>query len=146
MLSVVIFKEVAYTRRGPHRVRLFHRGRFSFDPRAYDSAVGKRPIPGEPIMKRYKQSSSGFTLVELLVVITIIGMLMALLLPAVNAAVELARAIACKNNMRNMGVAANAFESLKGRYPGHREYVPLSGSSGYNFGSPDGGTHGKGFS
>lgn len=74
-------------------------------------------------MKRNTQRQGGFTLVELLVVITIIGMLMALLLPAVNAAVEQARSLTCKNNMRNVATACINFESTNGRFPGYNERV-----------------------
>ncbi|MCP4778126.1 MAG: type II secretion system protein, partial [Planctomycetaceae bacterium] len=48
-----------------------------------------------------KRQPSGFTLVELLVVITIIGILMGLLIPAVNAARETARKNQCATNMKN---------------------------------------------
>jgi prepilin-type N-terminal cleavage/methylation domain-containing protein/prepilin-type processing-associated H-X9-DG protein len=65
----------------------------------------------------------GFTLVELLVVITIIGMLMALLLPAVNAAVEAGRNTQCKNNLRNLAQAANLYENKKNRYPRYENAV-----------------------
>ena len=59
----------------------------------------------------------GFTLVELLVVIAIIGILVALLLPAVQAAREAARRIGCSNNLHNIGLAVLNFENAKRRIP-----------------------------
>lgn len=59
----------------------------------------------------------GFTLVELLVVITIIGILIGMVVPAVNVARETARNTNCVSNMRNLGVALRTFEQANKRYP-----------------------------
>lgn len=72
-------------------------------------------------MKRHRRR--GFTLVELLVVITIISMLMALLLPAVQAAREAGRRATCMNNQQQLGKALLNYESGAGVFPGFREYL-----------------------
>jgi prepilin-type N-terminal cleavage/methylation domain-containing protein/prepilin-type processing-associated H-X9-DG protein len=59
---------------------------------------------------------SAFTLVELLVVITIIGLLIALALPALNMARTSARSTSCKNNLRELGIGMHAFAARKNRY------------------------------
>ena len=77
-----------------------------------------------------RQSRAAFTLVELLVVITIIGILIALLLPAVQAAREAARQAQCRNNLKQFSLGMLSFEQLNHHFP--------SGGWGWDWvGDPD---------
>lgn len=64
------------------------------------------------------RSSRGFTLIELLIVIAIIGILMALLFPAVGSAIDAARRAQAKNDVTQLATAVTAYETEYGRLPG----------------------------
>jgi prepilin-type N-terminal cleavage/methylation domain-containing protein len=77
---------------------------------------------------------SGFTLVELLVVITIIGLLVALLIPAVNMVRERSRQAACMNNQHQLGLAIIAYETAGKGLPGvMNQFVASSGTAQYSW-------------
>ncbi|MEM6330608.1 MAG: DUF1559 domain-containing protein, partial [Planctomycetota bacterium] len=79
----------------------------AFDPPRRDLSPVSTPLA----------STRGFTLVELLVVIAIVGVLLALLLPAAQAARESARALDCKNRMRQLVIATQLHHETLGYYP-----------------------------
>lgn len=84
-----------------------------------------------------RQIRAGFTLVELLVVIAIIGVLMGLLLPAVQYAREAARNSSCLNNIRQIALATSNFEAAQQAFPPARIYQKQVGTPGLDCGGEE---------
>jgi prepilin-type N-terminal cleavage/methylation domain-containing protein len=92
-----------------------------------------KSIEESTIMRRSqlrKSSRQGFTLVELLVVITIIGMLMAMVFPALGSFMAKLDQTKCENNQGEIAKAIGRYESSKHRYPGYSMPILMTGQGG----------------
>ncbi len=81
-------------------------------------------------MAAHLRKRKGFTLVEMLVVITIIGTLAAILLPSVQAAREAARSMNCRANLKNLHTAVDNFEQAFKQYPGYQNEIGTGNRKG----------------
>lgn len=76
---------------------------------------------------RVSDQRRGLTLIELLVVVAVVGLLTALLLPAVQSAREGARRTSCANNLKQIGLALAGYETIAGCLP-----LAMQGNSGFS--------------
>jgi prepilin-type N-terminal cleavage/methylation domain-containing protein len=90
-------------------------------------------LPPVPASSASAATRRGFTLVELLVVIAIIGVLVALLLPAIQAAREAARRMSCQNNLKNIGMACLNYETAKRVLPPGSTNITKPGPNGISW-------------
>src|SRR4051812_28399144 len=95
----------------------------SKNDKALMAMTSHTPVCHIPCGTCARASRNGFTLVELLVVIAIIGVLVALLLPAVQAAREAARRAQCLNNCKQLGIGLQMYHDSQKKFPAAATFV-----------------------
>lgn len=92
------------------------------------SRIGERGSFSSAVPRR--SAAAGFTIVELIVVMAIVGVLVALAIPAVTRAREAAKRTQCANNLRNIALALSLFEETHGRLPASGNFFDADGNFG----------------
>ena len=105
-------------------------------PAGGDGIRGTRALRAAGRSPRWAGQRRAFTLVEMLVVIAIIAVLAGMLLPAIQMAREAARKASCSNNLRNLALGVQQFDTSKGYVPASRTFLKIPSRGGQTYTPP----------